>query len=347
MAIQGLYRRSLDVAAIVVSVWLGSVPAHAQLAPGDGARRGGASTAEAIRAHPDILGCQEYVRESAPAAPGGSDLIVWTGACRDGLRDGIGLLKVLRGHELLVASSGRYEGGFRAGSWLWEFPDGRRLEARFAGDGHDPLERVFESAKGERSRQLWRDGHYVTDPGVAPPPEARPLATAPAGMSNAPNAVRGKSEATLYAAAHFRTAQCAGKRRIDARSELLATRRDVDLFVREGDAALRAEIDAELQSASRALQVGAVRAAALTGGVRTNRAGEAAESTALRDRYDWVRCHSANGLPLLARMQQSVGACERVSMIRLETVRASGNPRLQAEFADCLHSEILAPRWTR
>lgn len=347
MPIKGWQRCLVGGTAAIASVLLGSAQVYAQVAsPESGVRRAGGTRPEVARAYQDVLGCQEMVRDLQPAAAGGADALSWTGECRDGLRDGAGRLKVHRGHALLVASSGRYENGFRIGPWLWEFPDGRRLEASFAGDGRDPLERVFESAKGERSRQLWKDGQYVSDPGVAPAPEVRPQWSAPT-TSASPSRRTGKSEGSLYAAAHFRTASCAGKRGIDARSDLLATRRDVDLFVREGDAAVRAEIDADLHGWSRAMQAGALRAAALTGGVKTSRASGADEWTALRDRYDWVRCHHANGLPFLARMQQSVGACERVSLIRLDTVRASGNPRLQAEFADCLHAEIHSPRWVR
>ncbi len=341
---RGLHR-CLTVALIAGAVFVGGAP-KAQLAPTDAAaRRSGVAPVEASRAHQDINGCFELVRDVQPA-PGGATALLWSGTCRDGLREGAGLLNVYRGHELLVASSGRYQNGLRIGPWLWEFPDGRRLEARFAGDGNDPLERVFESAKGERSRQIWNNVGYVTDAGIAPAPELRPYL--PAGSGNPGNMPRaGKSDAAAYAASHFRTANCAGKRRLDARSDFLATRRDVDLYVREGDATIRAEIDAELQSWSRAMQAGALRAAALTGAVGAKRPAGSDDAGVLRDRYDWVRCHQANGLPFLARMQQSVGACERVSMIKLDTVRASGNPRLQAEFADCLHAEIHAPRWVR
>jgi hypothetical protein len=358
MPSRGLHHQ-LSGIVLGVGATLSCALAQAQLAPIDGAaRRPGIAPVEATRAHPDVLGCVELVRDPQAAPAAGATALLWTGTCRDGLRDGAGLLKVFRAHELLVASSGRYQNGLRIGPWLWEFPDGRRLEARFAGDGNDPLERVFESAKGERSRQLWHNGSYVTDAGIAPPPELRPYV--PAGAidpGNTPGNTRGntpragKSDAVAYAASHFRTANCAGKRRIDARSDFLATRRDVDLFVREGDATVRAEIDVELQGWSRAIQAGALRAAALTGAVGaksggiTGSAGD--DAGALRDRYDWVRCHQSSGLPFLARMQQSVRACERVSLIKLDTVRASGNPRLQAEFADCLHAEIHAPRWAR
>lgn len=303
--------------------------------------------AQGTRAHPDILGCGEYVRDVQPAITGEGTALSWTGACREGLRDGAGLLRVYRGLELLVSSSGRYQNGFRIGPWSWEFPDGRRLEARFAGDGRDPLERVFESSKGERSRQIWHDGAYVTDAGIAAPPEPRLLEP---GVAAQPVSTRrtGRSDAAAYAAAHFRTASCARTQPVPARSDFLATRRDVDLFVRAGEGAIRAEIDAELRSWTRAMQAAALRTAAQTGGVGANRASVAAnDDAALRARYEWVRCHEANGLPFLARMQQSTGACERVSMIKLETVRASDNPRLQAEFADCLHAEIHAPRWAR
>lgn len=312
------------------------------------------ANAQGTRAHPDIQGCFEYVREVQPMITGADTALSWTGPCRDGLRDGPGLLRVYRGLELLVSSSGRYQNGFRIGYWSWEFPDGRRLEARFAGDGRDPLERVLESSKGERSRQIWQDGAYVADAGIAPPPEPRPLEPAVAAWPVSTQRT-GRFDASSYAAAHFRTANCARAQRVEPRSDFLATRRDVDLFVRVGEGALRAEIDAELRSWTRAMHSAALRAAAQTGGVSANRTSiavdranvAAADDVALRARYEWVRCHEANGLPFLARMQQSAPACERVSLIKLDTVRASGNPRLQAEFADCLHAEIHAPRWAR
>lgn len=67
----------------------------------------------------------------------------------------------------------------------------------------------------------------------------------------------------------------------------------------------------------------------------------------MEDRRRWVKCHQGSGLPYLARMTEAVPVCERVLLFRLERVRAEGNTRLQAEFADCLHGDMHSARWSQ
>jgi hypothetical protein len=310
------------------------------------------ANARLFLAYEDARGCVERVREAESHWHNGAPTIYWSGGCKDGLREGDGTLKLYSARQVLVVSSGRYVNGFRSGPWLWEFPDGRKLEARFGGNGRDPAERVLENAKGERFRQLLQsDGSYVDDAGISPPPEMRMLAVNAPVNTDASRRLAKPGEGATYASAHFRVASCAGKARVDSRHELAATRRDIDRFVREGDAALRAEVAADLELWSKSMATLAVRAAAYAGG--TTDAGDAlrkqlrGQLNDARDRYDWARCHYNAGLPYLARMIQSVPVCERASLFKLDAVRASGNPRLQAEFADCLQTEIHSARWGR
>ncbi len=294
-------------------------------------------------AYEDARGCVERVREPVAEWRTRAPAIFWSGECREGLRDGMGSFKLYEGRLLVVASGGGYVNGFRIGPWRWEFPDGRRLEAHFPGDGSEPIQRIVESVNGERQLQRLSAGAYLDEPGIAPAPTRSSASARGIVIKSAP----GHGEAAAYAAAHFPVASCAGKGGIDPRVDLLATRRDVDRFVRDGEEAVRQEIADDIRMWSRGLVATMIRALAYA-------ASSAAESNALRaraqatqDRLAWARCHQKSGLPYLARMLQAVPGCERASLFRLESVRESDNPRLQAQFADCLHADIHSARWGR
>lgn len=159
----------------------------------------------------DARGCVERVREPAAEWSSRAPTIVWTGTCNAGFRDGVGTFKLYNGRLLLVAATGRYEDGFRIGQWRWEYPDGRRLEARFVGDAREPIERIVETAKGERRLQRLIGGAFQEESGIAPAPEPRTMPAPAGGESGKPVLIR--NEAASYAAAHFRVASCAGKDR--------------------------------------------------------------------------------------------------------------------------------------
>lgn len=293
----------------------------------------------------DARGCVERVREPVAEWSSRAPAILWTGPCNAGFRDGVGTFKLYRGRLLLVAATGRYDGGFRIGPWRWEYPDGRRLEARFFGDAREPTERIVETAKGERRLQRLIGGTFQEDSGIAPAPEPRRM-PAPDGGESGRSALN-RSEAASYAAAHFRVASCAGKGGIDPGTDLLATRRDVDRFVRDGEAAVREELASDLAAWSRAQFALTVYAVAYAASPPAASEDLRLQIQAMQERTRWAQCHQKNGLPYLARTQQAVTACERASLFKIESVRASDNSRLQAEFADCLHADIHSARWAR
>ncbi len=296
-------------------------------------------------AYEDARGCLERVREPVIEWNARVPTIAWSGGCVGGLRDGVGMFKLYDGKRLLVASTGRYADGFRIGPWRWEFPDGRRLEARFIGDAREPIERIVESVHGERQVQRLSAGTYRDEPGIAPAPE---LSGAQAAARADPvKPVPGRGEAASYAAAHFPVASCAGRAGIDRREDLLATRRDVDRFVRDGEGAVRQEVADDIAVWSRALVVSMIHALAHAPTPSGPTADQRVRMQSVQDRLLWLQCHQKNGLPYLARIAQAVAGCERASLFRLERVRASGNSRLQAEFADCLHADIHSARWVR
>ncbi len=293
----------------------------------------------------DARGCVERVREPAAEWSSRAPAILWTGACNAGIRDGVGDFKLYNGRLLLVAATGRYADGFRIGPWRWEYPDGRKLEARFVGDAREPTERIVETAKGERRLQRLIGGTFQEESGIAPNPEPRTMPAPAGGESSKPVLIR--NEAASYAAAHSRVASCAGKGGIDPRTDLLATRRDVDRFVRDGEAVVREELANDLASWSRAQFALTVHAVAYAASPPAASEDLRSQIQAMQDRTRWAQCHQKNGLPYLARMQQAVFACERASLFKIESVRASDNSRLQAEFADCLHADIHSARWAR
>ena len=293
----------------------------------------------------DTRNCVERVREPTAEWSGRAPEITWSGVCVDGVREGAGLLKLYQGRLLTVALAGSYVDGYRIGNWRWEFPDGRKLEAQFRGDAREPSMRVVESARGERQLQRLSGGVYRDEPGVAPEPDRRAIKSAPPASSGPVKPALGQGEGAVYAAALIRSTHCAGKSRIEPRSDFLATRRDVDRFVREGEMAVREEVVLEIATALRA-------EFALNARILAYAASPSFMSDSLRerlqsigDRRRWVACHQQSGLPYLARMLQAVPVCERALMFRLEPVRAEGNTRLQAEFADCIHGDIHSARW--
>jgi hypothetical protein len=295
----------------------------------------------------DTRGCAERVREPAAEWHTRAPEFFWSGACTEGIREGHGTFKLYEGRLLMVALSGRYAGGFRIGTWTWEFPDGRRLEANFRGDAREPVQRVIESEKGERQLQRLSGGNYRDEPGFAPDPAARTSRPAVQVGGETTRQPARSSEGAAYAAAHFRPANCAGPVRVAPHQDFLATRRDVDRFVREGEAAVREEVASDLATWSRAQFAMNIRmlAYAASPSFMTDSLRERLQ--AMEDRHRWVTCHQRSGLPYLARMIQAVPACERALMFRLEHVREQGNTRLQAEFADCLHADIHSVRWGR
>jgi len=297
-------------------------------------------------AHLDVRGCVERVREPETQWHGRAPTIVWSGTCVNGLRDGTGTMKLYQGRQLVATSTGRFVDGYRAGPWAWEYPDGRRMEARMPGSGTDPLERIMETPKGERMRQLLAGGQYIDDPSgstdtdLPAPPPAEPVAVRDLRKPVPVDAVR-------YAAANFRVGTCAGRGRYDASSDFLATRSDVDHFIREGESAVRTEADRDLFTWQRSITAIAIRLAALAGTRAPEYDAFAQELAEMHERLAWGRCHRQAGYPWLARMIEAVPACERASMLRAGTVRTSGNPRVQAVLAECVHGSIHSTRWPK
>lgn len=330
---------------LILGVGLALPIVHAQTAPVTIAHAPDPQRPGIYFGYQDARGCVERVRDPAAEWSSRAPAILWTGSCNAGIRDGAGTFKLYNGRLLLVAATGRYDGGFRIGPWQWEYPDGRRLEARFFGDAREPNERIVETAKGERRLQRLIGGTFQDDSGIAPGPEPRTMPAPAGGDSSKPAFIR--NEAASYAAAHFRVASCAGKGGIDPRTDLLATRRDVDRFVRDGEAAVREELANDLAAWSRAQFALTVHAVAYAASPPAASEDMRLQIQSLQERTRWAQCHLKNGLPYLARTQQAVAACERASLFKIESVRTSDNSRLQAEFADCLYADIHSARWAR